>query len=223
MWLPVAVWQVRLRTAGYTLYCMLYFNLLYITSHAAMGCTPMTLHAASRASVVLHLHLNRCVAKVVASRPVIGWRLHAPSNSTQIADGCGVGQLLCFRRMQAITANTVIAYITHNDRPNIPSASSRHRAKRRCGRSSLHYAAKYATQQKQEFVSKTPSKCCRMLELRFRAVKWRNRARDEMDCIYMWVKKTRHETVAHNFTKNWLILNFFSLLHSVRNLYQSHN
>ena len=119
MWLPVAVWQVRLRTAGYTLYCMLYFNLLYITSHAAMGCTPMTLHAASRASVVLHLHLNRCVAKVVASRPVIGWRLHAPSNSTQIADGCAIGQLLCFRRMQAITANTVIAYITHDDRPNI--------------------------------------------------------------------------------------------------------
>ena len=33
----------------------------------------------------------------------------------QITDGCGVGQLLCFRRKQAITANTVIADITHDD------------------------------------------------------------------------------------------------------------
>jgi len=35
--------------------------------------------------------------------------------------------------MQAITADTVVAYITHDDRPNISSASSRHRAKRRGG------------------------------------------------------------------------------------------
>jgi len=34
----------------------------------------------------------------VASRPVTGWRL-PPSNSTQITDGCGVGQLLCFGRL----------------------------------------------------------------------------------------------------------------------------
>jgi len=35
--------------------------------------------------------------------------------------------------MQAITADIVIAYITHDDRPNISSASSRHGTKRRGG------------------------------------------------------------------------------------------
>jgi len=38
-------------------------------------------------------------------------------------------------RMQAITADTVIAYITHDDRPNIASASNRHGAKQRGDRS----------------------------------------------------------------------------------------
>ena len=38
--------------------------------------------------------------------------------------------------MQAIAADTVIAYITHDDRPNISSASSRHGAKRSCRSSS---------------------------------------------------------------------------------------
>ena len=49
-------------------------------------------------------------------------------------------QLLCFRcmqAMQAITADTVIAYTTHEDRPNILSASSRHVAKQRCGLGSI--------------------------------------------------------------------------------------
>jgi len=41
------------------------------------------------------------------------------SSSTRKIDGCGVGQLLCFRYMQAITADTVIAYVTHDDRHNI--------------------------------------------------------------------------------------------------------
>jgi len=59
----------------------------------------------------------------VASRPFIGWRLY-PSNSTQITDGCGVGQLFCFRCMQAKTADTVIAYITHDNRPSTSSAST---------------------------------------------------------------------------------------------------
>ena len=43
----------------------------------------------------------------------------------------GIYQLLCFRCIQAITADTVIAYITHDDRPNISSASPRHGAKQR--------------------------------------------------------------------------------------------
>ena len=87
-------------------------------------------------SVRLRLSPSRCVARVCWSGPVIGWRLPR-SNSMQITDGCGVGQLLCFRRMQAITAGTVIAYITHDDRSNISSASSRHAAKRRGGLNSL--------------------------------------------------------------------------------------
>ena len=59
---------------------------------------------------ILTVVLQGCVA----SRPVIGWRL-PHSNSTQITDGCGAGhirQLLCFRCVHAITADTVIAYIT---------------------------------------------------------------------------------------------------------------
>jgi len=47
--------------------------------------------------------------------------LLAPNNSTQITDSCGVGhkwQLLCFSSIQAMTADTAIAYITHDDRPN---------------------------------------------------------------------------------------------------------
>ena len=36
-----------------------------------------------------------------------------PSNSTQMTDG----QLLCFACTQATTVDTVIAYITHDDRP----------------------------------------------------------------------------------------------------------
>ena len=39
---------------------------------------------------------------------------------------------MCFRCVQAIAADTVIAYITHDDRPNISSASSRHGAKQSC-------------------------------------------------------------------------------------------
>ena len=69
------------------------------------------------------------------------WLTAAPySNSTETTDGRGVGhghrdilQLLCFRCMQAITADTVFAYITHDYRPNISSSSSRHGAKRRGG------------------------------------------------------------------------------------------
>ena len=72
----------------------------------------------------------------VASRPVIGWRL-SRSISTQITDGCGVSQLLCFSCTQAITAgDTVIAHVTH-DLSNILSASSRHGAKQRGGLYSL--------------------------------------------------------------------------------------
>jgi len=44
-----------------------------------------------------------------------------------------MGVPLCFTWMQAITADTLIAYITHDDRPNESSASSRHGTQRRGG------------------------------------------------------------------------------------------
>ena len=47
-----------------------------------------------------------------------------PLATSEITDGCGVGQLLCFRGIQAITTDTVIAYITHDDWPNISSVST---------------------------------------------------------------------------------------------------
>jgi len=53
---------------------------------------------------------NRCVARV-CSKSARNWLTPSPSNSTQITDGCGVGQLwqlLCFRCTQATTAETVI-------------------------------------------------------------------------------------------------------------------
>jgi len=87
--------------------------------------------------------LNHCVARVCC-KSARHWLTAAPSNSTQTTHACGVDQLLCFRCMQAITADTVIVYITHDDRPNISSASCRHGAKRRGGlfsvfsRTSLH-------------------------------------------------------------------------------------
>jgi len=57
---------------------------------------------------VLYLSLNRigCVAQV---GPSLVDRCPPPSsNSTQITDGCGVDQLLCFRCTRAVTADTVI-------------------------------------------------------------------------------------------------------------------
>ena len=45
-------------------------------------------------------HLNRCVVRV-CRKSVRYWLTDAPSNSIQIKDGCGVGQMLCFRCMQA--------------------------------------------------------------------------------------------------------------------------
>ena len=47
----------------------------------------------------------------VGSRHFIGRRL-PHSNSTQITDGCSVDQLLCFRCIQTIAADTVINYVT---------------------------------------------------------------------------------------------------------------
>ena len=99
---------------------------------------PFNLTLFLPAGQLCYLYLNRLLG-CVSSRSVIGWRLPS-SNSTQITDGCGVGcvhrdiwQLLCFRCMQAIIADTVIAYITHDGRSNISSVSSRHRAKRHGG------------------------------------------------------------------------------------------
>jgi len=57
---------------------------------------------------VLYQSLNRigCVAQV---GPSLVDRCPPPSsNSTQITDGCGVDQLLCFRCTRAVTADTVI-------------------------------------------------------------------------------------------------------------------
>jgi len=86
--------------------------------------------------------LGICILTLVllgcaGSRPVIGWRL-PHSNSTEITEGCGFGhwdiwQLLYFRCVQTMTADTLIAYITRDDRSNTSSASSRHGAKRRGG------------------------------------------------------------------------------------------
>ena len=50
-----------------------------------------------------------------------------------VASATDIGQLLCFRCTQAITADTVIAFTADDDRPNISSPSSRHGAKRRGG------------------------------------------------------------------------------------------
>jgi len=76
---------------------------------SALMFTSKTLPTTIRYVETCVLSPNRCVT----SRSVIGWRL-----PTQTTDGCGVGQLLCFRCTQAITADTVIAYITHDDRPS---------------------------------------------------------------------------------------------------------
>ena len=78
--------------------------------------------------MILYLSLHCCVARVCCKSA--RHRLTAaPSKSIRITDGCGIGQLLCFRGMHVITADTVITYITHNDHPNISSASSLHGAK----------------------------------------------------------------------------------------------
>ena len=93
----------------------------------------------NRAVITMHKQLINILTVVlrwrVASKPVIGWRM-PPSNSTQITDGCGVGyrdiwQLLCFVCMQTVTADTVIAYITHDYLPKMSSASSRNWVKLR--------------------------------------------------------------------------------------------
>jgi len=93
----------------------------------------------NRAVITMHKQLINILTVVlrwrVASKPVIGWQM-PPSNSTQITDGRGVGyrgiwQLLCFVCMQTVTADTVIAYITHDYLPKMSSASSRNWVKLR--------------------------------------------------------------------------------------------
>jgi len=68
----------------------------------------------------MNLYLNRCVARVCC-KSARHWLTAGPSNSTQIIDGRGVGyrdirQLLCFTRMQAITADTVSTMTTSVER-----------------------------------------------------------------------------------------------------------
>jgi len=98
------------------------------------GCAPSP-------EIFFKFFLVQCVQKIFVFRPKGGPSPSVPplntpllphSNSTQITDG-HVRQLYCFRCMkanEAITADTAIAYITHDDRPNLSSASSRHGAKR---------------------------------------------------------------------------------------------
>jgi len=73
--------------------------------------------------------LTAVLLRCAASRPVIGSRL-PPSNSTQTTDECGVGH-----DDVGHDSCCVSDAITHDDRPNISSASSQHGAKRRgaCG------------------------------------------------------------------------------------------
>jgi len=62
--------------------------------------------------------VNRCVV-TVCCKSTRHWLTAVPQHVTQITDGCGIGyrdmcQLLYFRCLQVITADTVIAYITHD-------------------------------------------------------------------------------------------------------------
>ena len=81
-----------------------------------------------------NVYLNRCVA----SWPVTGWRLPLTTPDrwqTGVASATVIGTYdsCCFRCIQAITTDIIIAYITHDDHPNVLSASSWQRAKRRDG------------------------------------------------------------------------------------------
>jgi len=77
----------------------------------------------------MYISTERLMLGCVASRPVTGWRL-CPSNSTRITDGCG-------QQASATHDSCCVSdagwHNTHDDRPNISSAASRHRAKRRGG------------------------------------------------------------------------------------------
>jgi len=69
--------------------------------------------AASAISLAVYLSLNHCVAKVFAGRSVIGWQLLL-GNSTKITTG-----RVASASIQAITVDTVIAYITHEGHDDI--------------------------------------------------------------------------------------------------------
>jgi len=77
------------------------------------------------------VYLNRGVARVCC-KSAYDELMAVPISSTQITMGVvsATWQLLCFTCMQAVTADAVIAYITHNHWPKISSASSWHAAKR---------------------------------------------------------------------------------------------
>ena len=75
--------------------------------------------AASAISLAVYLSLNHCVAKVFAGRSVIGWQLLL-SNSTKVTTG-----RVASASIQAITVDTVIAYITHEGHDDISSASNK--------------------------------------------------------------------------------------------------
>ena len=91
-------------------------KLLVPAGYFRASASSRLLHSADLHSVDAHRHtvvgrvldqqglgypsLNVVLLGCVAGRPVNGWRL-PPSNSTQKTNGCGVGQLLCFRCIQA--------------------------------------------------------------------------------------------------------------------------
>ena len=75
----------------------------------------------TEASVNCCIYLSTIVLQgCVASQSVTGWRL-PHSNSTQITDGCRIGQLLCFRCRQKITC---MLYILTLISPTLPMTTS---------------------------------------------------------------------------------------------------
>ena len=103
------------------LYCI---TIIIITGITPLWCNDKQVNKHNGHTDTIYI-LTTVLLGCVASQPVTGrWLTH--SNSKQIKDGCCIGhrdisQLLCFRCMQARTAD-----ITHGDWPNVSSVSSWH-------------------------------------------------------------------------------------------------
>ena len=93
------------------------------------------------------LVLRRVLLECVVCRPVIGWRL-CPSNSIQITDGCGVGQLLCFSACgqylltllsPILPSTTAPVYHTHTHPFNGPFSGTTQVSRYRKGKTNLDF------------------------------------------------------------------------------------